>query len=181
MRTVLSFITLLALSVSAILASPAHHSPSKTHGARSLQNNAKRLSEGLPPLAPRRLFSAQAHHLRRDPAPSGVVTPAPFTGGFATFYFQNGNAGACGQSNPDSSLIAALPETRFGYDYSKISPECGKRIKVTNTNNGRSVTVTVADSCPTCVNANSLDLSQGAFDQIASEADGMIPITWAYL
>ncbi|KAF6744407.1 RlpA-like double-psi beta-barrel-protein domain-containing protein-containing protein, partial [Ephemerocybe angulata] len=93
----------------------------------------------------------------------------------ATFFFQNGNRGACGQFNPDSSLIAALPETRFGYDYSKISPECGKRIKVTNTNNGRSVTVTVADSCPTCVNANSLDLSQGAFDQITSEEDGMIP------
>lgn len=35
--------------------------------------------------------------------------------------------------------------------------------------------VTVADACPTCQNANSLDLSIGAFDAIANRADGLVP------
>jgi expansin (peptidoglycan-binding protein) len=31
-----------------------------------------------------------------------------------------------------------------------------------------------------CANGNSLDLSVGAFTAIASEADGMVPITWTW-
>ncbi len=38
--------------------------------------------------------------------------------------------------------------------------------------------VAVADECPSCENANSIDLSVGAFTAIATEAEGMIPITW---
>jgi hypothetical protein len=39
-------------------------------------------------------------------------TPPPSsswqTGGFATYFYQNGNAGACGKKNPDSAKIAAI-------------------------------------------------------------------------
>ena len=53
---------------------------------------------------------------------------------------------------------------------------------MTNTQNGKSVVATVADQCPGCQgNPNSLDLSQGAFDQIADESEGVVPITWEYL
>lgn len=55
---------------------------------------------------------------------------------------------------------------------------CGKSVTITNTDNGKSVTVTVADECPTCDNSNSIDLSTGAFDQIADESSGIVPISW---
>ena len=39
----------------------------------------------------------------------------------------------------------------------------------------QSVTVMIADACPTCVNSNSIDLSMLAFQQIASLPEGMVP------
>ena len=35
--------------------------------------------------------------------------------------------------------------------------------------------MTVADACPTCGDQNDLDLSVGAFTQIATEAEGEVP------
>ena len=59
---------------------------------------------------------------------------------------------------------------------------CGRQVRVTNTQNGRSVVATIADRCPTCQNnPNSLDLSQGAFDAIADEAQGVVPIEYTYV
>ena len=53
---------------------------------------------------------------------------------------------------------------------------------MTNTQNGKSVVATVADQCPGCQgNPNSLDLSVGAFTQIATEAEGIVPISYTYL
>lgn len=51
-------------------------------------------------------------------------------------------------------------------------------MKITNVANQKSVTVTVADVCPGCKNANSIDLSTGAFDLIADESAGTVPIEW---
>jgi hypothetical protein len=39
----------------------------------------------------------------------------------------------------------------------------------------QSVTVMIADACPTCVNGNSIDLSMVAFQAIAPLADGIVP------
>ncbi|KZV72789.1 barwin-like endoglucanase [Peniophora sp. CONT] len=87
------------------------------------------------------------------------------TGGSATFYFQGGAAGSCGNVNPDSALIVAVQAQSYN------AANCGRQVRVTNTQNGRSVVATIADRCPTCQNnPNSLDLSQGAFDAIADEA-----------
>ena len=131
-----------------------------------------------------------------------------FTGGHATFYSQNGLPGDCGVFHPDSSFIAALrtsisfasgvtsqqiatadhcdylililaESARYGPS-SQASPNCGRSITLTNTNNAKSVTVTVADLCVTCSNMNDLDLSIGAFLQIATLADGDVPIVWHY-
>ncbi|KAF8918834.1 hypothetical protein CPB85DRAFT_1429999 [Mucidula mucida] len=54
------------------------------------------------------------------------------TGGFASFFYQNGNPGACGETHKDSDLIALL---RFGF--SQGSTLCGKYAVITNTNNGK--------------------------------------------
>ncbi|KAF9454541.1 hypothetical protein P691DRAFT_692150 [Macrolepiota fuliginosa MF-IS2] len=101
------------------------------------------------------------------------------TGGFATFFYQNGNAGACGTVHKDGDLVAAIDADRYGNTGAKSSL-CGKRVEITNTNNHKSVTVTIADACPTCKNRNSIDLSTGAFLRIATEEEGMVPITWKF-
>lgn len=60
--------------------------------------------------------------------------------------------------------------------------DCGRKVRITNTQNGKTVTATVEDKCPGCQgNPNSLDLSKAAFDAIASEAQGVVPISWVYL
>ncbi|VDB89352.1 unnamed protein product [Peniophora sp. CBMAI 1063] len=105
-----------------------------------------------------------------------VSTPigTTITGGFATYYNQFGGFGACGQQNPDSALIVALQTQRYA------SSLCGQSVTVTNLNNGRVVTASIADQCPGCANANSLDLSIGAWEAIGeSTADGSeVPINW---
>ncbi|WVQ93434.1 hypothetical protein IAU59_000506 [Kwoniella sp. CBS 9459] len=102
------------------------------------------------------------------------------TGGFATFFYQGGNAGACGTVHSDNDKVIAIDGNGWWQDFSSASPHCGKYITVTNTNNGKSVTAMVADVCPTCVSDNSLDLSVGAFNAIAEESEGSVPITWQW-
>ncbi|KAH0835568.1 RlpA-like double-psi beta-barrel-protein domain-containing protein-containing protein [Lanmaoa asiatica] len=127
---------------------------------------------------------------------SDASSNGPFTGGFATYYYQNGNAGACGHVNPDSALIGAMgmcsqlpslplsfsstDQARFGTSGS-ASPLCGKQVQITNTNNGQKVTITIADDCPTCDNANSIDLSVDAFQAISDLSAGCVPISWVYV
>jgi hypothetical protein len=102
------------------------------------------------------------------------------TGGFATFFYQNGVAGACGTVHSDNDFIAAIDGDRYGNLGAKSSL-CGKKVKLTNANNKKSVTVVIADACPTCKNGNSIDLSSGAFKQIATLDEGMVPITWSFV
>jgi cobalamin biosynthesis Mg chelatase CobN len=99
------------------------------------------------------------------------------TGGYATFFYQGGQAGACGTVHSDSDLVIAIDIAWYGNTGSESS-YCGKSITVQNTQNGKEVTAVVADVCPTCANGNSLDLSVGAFTAIATEAEGQVPINW---
>ncbi|BGP29997.1 hypothetical protein JCM10296v2_001749 [Rhodotorula toruloides] len=95
--------------------------------------------------------------------------------GQATFFFQNGVAGACGSVHSDSDYIVAMDSRMYAG-----GSHCGQTVHITNTNNGKTVTATVADECPTCSSSGSLDLSQGAFNAIGSESDGVEPITWSF-
>lgn len=106
-------------------------------------------------------------------------TGAVNSGGFATYYYQGGNAGACGDYHGDYDLIAAIDIDRYGNTGSK-SALCGQRVHITNTNNGNTVEVVIADVCPTCTNGNSIDLSLGAFQALAATSDGMVPIDWYF-
>ncbi|KAH8649883.1 RlpA-like double-psi beta-barrel-protein domain-containing protein-containing protein [Xylariales sp. PMI_506] len=113
-------------------------------------------------------------------ATSSPLPPNPYSG-VASFFFQNGNAGSCGEFHNDNDLIAALA---YGFDPVLNNPNnkyCGKQIHITNTQNGLSVVAKIADTCPTCATSTSLDLSRGAFDAIASESDGMVAVTWYFV
>jgi rare lipoprotein A (peptidoglycan hydrolase) len=109
-----------------------------------------------------------------------TVDTSVVTGGVATFFYQGGNAGACGKVNSDDALVAAMDSRTYG-NTSRKSPLCGKKVEITNTKNHKKVVVTVADACPTCKNKNSIDLSVHAFKTIATETEGEVPITWRFL
>lgn len=95
--------------------------------------------------------------------------------GEATFYYQNGNAGSCGQVHSDSDKIAALP---YAAD---PSGSCGRKLRVTNKDNGKSVEVVAADTCPTCSGEYSVDLSKAAFDTIGDESQGVLNVDWEFI
>jgi rare lipoprotein A (peptidoglycan hydrolase) len=103
-----------------------------------------------------------------------------FTGGFATFYEQRGVAGACGDVHGEYDMIVAADFRRYG-PLDKKSDLCGKKVLITNTDNGKQVTATIADACPSCVSPNSLDLSYGAFDKLGARETGMLPISWKFV
>lgn len=100
--------------------------------------------------------------------------------GQATFFYQNGVSGACGQVNSDSTPLVALPAKFWNYNGgSQPSQYCGQYIQVTR--GDRTVNALVADLCPTCVGADSIDLSSGAFNQIASPDEGSVSISWKFI
>ncbi|KAF5377037.1 hypothetical protein D9757_007725 [Collybiopsis confluens] len=70
-----------------------------------------------------------------------------FTGGFATFFYQNGVAGACGTVHSDNDLIVAIDQQRYGNSGAR-SQFCGKTVSING--KGKTVNAVVADDCPTC-------------------------------
>ncbi|KIS68638.1 uncharacterized protein UMAG_10640 [Mycosarcoma maydis] len=89
--------------------------------------------------------------------------------GQATYYYQNGNPGSCGQWNSDSRPIVAVNSAQMHDGL------CGKPIWIQS--NGKTIEATIADTCPTC-SSGSLDLSTGAFEQLSGLDAGEIPINW---
>ncbi|KAF8421878.1 hypothetical protein L210DRAFT_3423925, partial [Boletus edulis BED1] len=78
-----------------------------------------------------------------------------------TYYYQDGGMGACGKYLTNNDLICGIEGIRARYTDSL----CGRQVQITNTDNGNTVTVTIADDCPTCDNSNSIDLSVAAFQR----------------
>ncbi|GAA5852318.1 hypothetical protein JCM9279_002501 [Rhodotorula babjevae] len=106
------------------------------------------------------------------PQPTSPV----YKGGFATFYYQNGNPGNCGWYLQDTDYIVALPTKTYAN-----GAYCGKYVRVTRPSTGKSVVAMVADSCPTCYNNESIDMSYVAFTSIATEEEGMVAVTWQFI
>jgi len=92
----------------------------------------------------------------------------------ATFFYQDGNAGACGTVHSDNDFICAIDQSRYG-NSGDTSSLCGQQVQITNQINGNTVVVTIADDCPTCANENSIDLSVAAFQALDSLSVGDIP------
>ncbi|BGP22130.1 expansin family protein [Rhodotorula toruloides] len=95
--------------------------------------------------------------------------------GKATYYYQYGVAGSCGQYNSDNSYIIALSYTQVDG-----GSHCGQKVHITNTANGQSIEATVADTCPACA-WGSIDLSVAAFEALGSLDSGVLPIQWSYV
>jgi len=167
-------------------AAPVHQSASADYEAQSAyakaitSESAAEASSTWTPEATTSTWSAKAEATTKK-ASSSSSGGYSKTGGFATYFYQNGNAGACGQYHSDSDYGIAIDSNGYwGQDFSQGSDLCGKVINIKNDNNGKTVTATVWDVCPTCNNGNSLDLSVGAFNAIASESEGMVPISWSF-
>lgn len=150
--------------------------PAPTEATTSTQ------SSSTPPPPPSTTTPTSTHTTPKKTTTSAAPAPSPSvnTGGVATFFFQNGVAGACGTVHSDNDIIAAIDQDRYG-NSGNSSPLCGKQVQITNLNNQKQVTVTIADDCPTCDNANSIDLSVGAFTSIATEEEGEVPISWFFI
>lgn len=99
--------------------------------------------------------------------------------GHGTWYTQNGVAGACGKKHSDSDLIGAMNFHLYG-NVDKVSSVCGKKVLITNKKNGKQVTITLADACPSCNGDGDIDLSTGAFKKLDALDTGLINIEWQY-
>ncbi|KIJ48023.1 hypothetical protein M422DRAFT_248174 [Sphaerobolus stellatus SS14] len=95
--------------------------------------------------------------------------------GTATFFFQNGEPGACGQVHKDTDLIVALQTTQ--YDNGVF---CGRTLTITDTATGKTAVGTVADECPGCNGSGSIDLSEGLFEIFAPTSQGTFPVSWHF-
>ena len=100
-------------------------------------------------------------------AAASGTTAAPATGNTCgVSWYGTGSRTANGEAfNPDG-LTAASKTLPFN-----------TMVKVTNTANGKSVTVRINDRGP-YVTGRCLDLARGAFSQIASLGTGAITATW---
>ncbi|EMR70039.1 putative barwin-like endoglucanase protein [Eutypa lata UCREL1] len=103
--------------------------------------------------------------------------------GIATYYYQGGAAGSCGNYHADSDLIIALSPS---WD---VASFCGRKIQITNAgggqdNNGAGTVIqaVVQDTCPGC-DQNHLDLSTGAFEALTGgnlDPPGQFNINWNF-
>ncbi|SCV72797.1 BQ2448_4334 [Microbotryum intermedium] len=115
-----------------------------------------------------------------DVAAAQSTTKDNFTAaysGTATFFEQKGVAGNCGKVNLDSTPIVALTTEMYG-----SGQNCGREVRICATDNSKCVDAVVADSCPTCLDAQDLDLSVAAFEALGHPlSDGVISMVWNYI
>ncbi|BGP17130.1 hypothetical protein JCM10213_005248 [Rhodosporidiobolus nylandii] len=150
--------------------SSASPSAKPTSSARKATPTARKSSKP----AAKKPTAAAASKPKATPAPAQVEAAAqPTFNGDGTFFLQEGAAGSCGIYNSDSTPIVAVNSPQMNASL------CGRRVRIVNERNGKTVVATVADTCPGC-SYGSLDLSTGAFDQIASRDDGRVPIQWTW-
>ncbi|GAA5822341.1 hypothetical protein JCM11251_006307 [Rhodosporidiobolus azoricus] len=103
-------------------------------------------------------------------SPAGTV----YSGGIATYFYQNGNPGNCGNWNQDSTYLVALPTRTYAN-----GKYCGQYVTIRRASTGKEITAIVADSCPSCINDSCLDLSVGAFQALEPDLDvGIFDIEW---
>ncbi|KAF8509255.1 hypothetical protein JB92DRAFT_3083789 [Gautieria morchelliformis] len=161
-----------ASSPSPTSSDPTSSAPPPTSSSAPPQNQAAKPSTSSPAASPSPSPS------NNDGGSSGLsdVIGQIMQGGIATFFFQNGIAGNCGQVHSDSDLIVALETSTYAGGI-----HCGKQIQIQDAKTGHTAVGTVADSCPTCINDKSIDLSQGLFNQFASAQDGTFDVVWGFM
>ncbi|KAK4228126.1 hypothetical protein QBC38DRAFT_168918 [Podospora fimiseda] len=105
-----------------------------------------------------------------------------------TYFSPSVGLSACGQIHADNELICAVgyelfdgaaKDKKVGEGNPNANPLCGMRIKVKR-DDGKEVEVQVVDRCTGC-GVKDLDLSKGAFEEIADEKDGRIKGSWEWV
>ncbi|KAI0753810.1 barwin-like endoglucanase [Fomes fomentarius] len=113
----------------------------------------------------------------------GYAQSLSMSGGDVTFY--SAGTGSCGFFNTDADFIVAVDiATMQNFPGAGANPNanpiCGRQMVVTGPD-GKSVTVTVADTCPGCA-PGSVDLTPTAFQQLASLDVGRLHgISWTLI
>ncbi|KIO16884.1 hypothetical protein M407DRAFT_85509 [Tulasnella calospora MUT 4182] len=89
--------------------------------------------------------------------------------------------GACGTHAGKSDAIVALNSGQYG-DMAKTSKHCFRKIRIMNTENGKSQVAVIQDACPGC-GWGGLDLSPSLFQAIAAGGldEGVIPLAWHFI
>ncbi|KIJ48033.1 hypothetical protein M422DRAFT_248192 [Sphaerobolus stellatus SS14] len=121
------------------------------------------------------LFAALFSVASASPASPETLERRVTHTGTATFFFQEGAAGACGQVHKDTDHIVALQTTQ--YDNGVF---CGRTLTITDTATGKTAVGTVADECPGCNGSGSIDLSEGLFEIFAPTSQGTFPVSWHF-
>ncbi|EJF58907.1 barwin-like endoglucanase [Dichomitus squalens] len=113
-------------------------------------------------------------------ATAGFAQSLSMSGGDATFYTPG--LGSCGFFNTEADFIVAVDIATIqsfpgATANPNANPMCGRQMVVTGPD-GKTVTVTVADTCPGCA-PGSVDLTPTAFQQLASLDVGRLHgISW---
>ncbi|KAK0526429.1 hypothetical protein OC834_004810 [Tilletia horrida] len=99
--------------------------------------------------------------------------------GTATFYDATG-VGNCGGGLNPNGMVVALNTAQYG-STSSVSSHCWQTVTITNQKNGKTMTASVQDSCPTCPFGN-LDMSTALFSALnnGNMDDGIFPISWSF-
>ncbi|KAF8478570.1 plant expansin [Russula ochroleuca] len=142
-------------------------------------------------VAPPAVEPTSTSHTSSSPSPSPPAQTSgsndggqAHNGGIATFFYQNGAPGACGKVHQDTDFICAMDQDLYNRQLNSDGESvlCGQQVKITLVSDKtKSVTVTVADDCPTCQNTNSIDLSLAAFQKLASLDKGDVAISWEFV
>ncbi|GAA6036001.1 hypothetical protein JCM8097_005208 [Rhodosporidiobolus ruineniae] len=104
---------------------------------------------------------------------SSVQLAATSYSGQATWFTQNGVAGACGKVNADNTYLVALQTKMYAN-----GAHCGKKINLKV--GSKTIQALVADECPSCRDSQSLDLSLGAFKALGNLDQGVLNAVWSF-
>lgn len=160
--------TKAATSTHAVVAPASTHSspeaaPTATHTTPKTTTTAKKASP--------------TSTADKSAKPTSSTSSPLITGGFGTWFTQNGVAGACGTVHKDTDLVVALPTAAYNN-----GANCGRKIRVFKADDDNTfVDALVADECPTCDNKECVDMSVAAFETLASLSVGEFPIKYEFL
>ncbi|WP_223187796.1 cysteine/serine endopeptidase inhibitor [Streptomyces sp. CBMA29] len=117
--------------------------------------------------------------LTNGPASAAVPVGQPMSGSMT--YYNDVGYGACGtQIDASTQYLVAVSYQWWTSANPNNDPLCSG-ISVQVTYNGKTLTVPVADKCPTC-DATHIDLSQPAFAEFAPLGTGVVTgITWQFV
>ncbi|KAK3384833.1 RlpA-like double-psi beta-barrel-protein domain-containing protein-containing protein [Podospora didyma] len=122
-------------------------------------------------LLPREPSSEDTSLAAREPLRGTLIDRAATPGTFTYYNVETGSVGACGSRNRNTDMVVAMASADFKQS------NCFRKLRVKY--NGKTILVQVTDSCPGCKKGG-LDLSQGAFKQLANLNVGLIKGTWEF-